>query len=216
MDGIHDMGGMHGFGPVPTTEETSFHHEWERTVFGIDRVLKAMGVYNIDEKRHAIERLDPETYVSSSYFERWLYALETLLRENTSIEVDTTTPRSEPSALDPKVQEEILSKAEESLYSPSHFDQPPQPPKFHEGDTVRVSNHAPSGHTRCPRYVRRATGTIHTHHGTFTYPDDNAHGKSTAQPLYSVAFDANELWENTNSPTHTIHLDLWENYLETP
>lgn len=216
MDGIHDMGGMHGFGPVPTAEETSFHHEWERTVFGIDRVLKAMGIYNIDEKRHAIERLDPQTYVSSSYFERWLYALETLLRENTTFEVDTTTPPAEPEPPDPHVQEEILTKVRESLYSPSRFDQSPKSPQFKEGESVRVLNHAPSGHTRCPRYVRRAIGTIHNHHGTFTYPDDNAHGKSTAQPLYSVAFDANDLWENTDSSTHTIYIDLWESYLETP
>lgn len=216
MDGIHDMGGMHGFGPVPTAEDTSFHHEWERTVFGIDRVLKAMGVYNIDEKRHAIERLDPQTYVSSSYFERWLYALETLLSENTTFEVETTTPQPEPEPPDPHVHEEILTKVRKSLYSPSRFDQPTQSPQFKEGESVRVANHAPSGHTRCPRYVRRAIGTIHSHHGTFTLPDDNAHGESTAQPLYSVAFDANELWENTNSPTHTIHIDLWESYLETP
>jgi nitrile hydratase len=216
MDGIHDMGGMHGFGPVPTTEDTSFHHEWERTVFGIDRVLKAMGIYNIDEKRHAIERLDPQTYVTSGYFERWLYALETLLQENTDVTIEETNPTTESPDFDSQTEEEILSNVRDSLYSTSRFDHPPKPPKYHEGETVKVANHAPSGHTRCPRYIRRATGTISDHRGTFTYPDDNAHGKSTAQPLYSVAFDANQLWEHTNQQTHTIYLDLWEPYLEYP
>ncbi len=216
MDGIHDMGGMHGFGPVPTADDTSFHREWERTVFGIDRVLKAMEVYNIDEKRHAIEQLDPEIYISSSYFERWLYAIETLLSENTAIDVDTTNSPTESEPPQPEKQEEIIANVRKSLYTPSRFDQSPRPPKYQAGDSVSVANHAPSGHTRCPRYIRRAIGTVHEHHGTFTFPDDNAHGESTAQPLYSVAFDANDLWDATDTPTHTIYVDLWESYLEHP
>lgn len=213
MDGIHDMGGMHGFGSVDTTDEESFHHEWERTIFGIDRVLKSIGLYNIDEKRHAIERLDPETYVSSTYFERWLHAVETLLAEKTDLDPADHAISTRHSSIEPIEPTEIKSQVKETLYTPTTFDQEPQTPKFSPGDTVKVTNKTPSGHTRCPRYLRRATGTIHDDHGTFTFPDENAHGTPNAEPLYSVAFSASELWGDTESSSHVVYVDLWESYL---
>ena len=82
MNGIHDMGGMHGFGPVPVDDDARFHAEWERIVFAMGRTIRALGVYNIEESRHGIERMDPTDYLASSYFERWLASLELKLTEN--------------------------------------------------------------------------------------------------------------------------------------
>src|SRR3712207_8733521 len=82
MNGPHDMGGMHGFGPVVREEnEPVFHGEWEKRVYGVMRAAMAQGLYNIDEMRHAIERMPPDEYLASSYYERWLAAAERLLDE---------------------------------------------------------------------------------------------------------------------------------------
>src|SRR3954470_4659691 len=77
MNGAHDMGGMHGFGPVVREEnEPIFHAEWERTVYAMQRAIRARGLINIDEARHGIERMPPAEYLAASYYERWLSSLE--------------------------------------------------------------------------------------------------------------------------------------------
>ncbi len=81
MDGIHDLGGMHGFGAISrAVDEPVFHAEWERRVFALDLLVEAfVEGANIDAFRHAIERLEPATYLGVSYYEKWAHALETLL-----------------------------------------------------------------------------------------------------------------------------------------
>ncbi len=82
MNGIHDLGGMHGLGPlVVERDEPVFHHEWERRVFGMFLPIFATGAFNIDELRHAIERMGAAAYLNTSYYEHWLHAFETLLVE---------------------------------------------------------------------------------------------------------------------------------------
>lgn len=82
MNGIHDLGGMHGFGPInPDANEVRFSEDWQRRVFGMFISVSAAGYFNVDEFRHGIERMDPVHYLSSSYYEHWLYSLETLLHE---------------------------------------------------------------------------------------------------------------------------------------
>ena len=82
MNGIHDLGGMHGFGPiVREKDEPVFHADWERRVFGLLTATLALRKWNIDEFRHAIERMGAAHYLESSYYEHWLHAIETLLIE---------------------------------------------------------------------------------------------------------------------------------------
>lgn len=82
MNGIHDLGGMHGMGPVaPEANEPVFHEEWERRMFGLMIATFAGGHYNVDEFRHGIERMDPAEYLESSYYEHWLHTVERLLVE---------------------------------------------------------------------------------------------------------------------------------------
>jgi nitrile hydratase len=89
MDGIHDLGGMHGFGPIrPERDEPVFHQPWERRVFGMMIATFAGGQFNVDQFRHAIERMAPAHYLESSYYEHWLTALETLLVENGALTGD--------------------------------------------------------------------------------------------------------------------------------
>jgi hypothetical protein len=82
MARINDVGGMHGFGPVDIEADAgTFHHEWEARVFAVNYLLMQAGLYNLDEFRDAIERMEPVDYLRASYYERWLAAIELLLTE---------------------------------------------------------------------------------------------------------------------------------------
>src|SRR5262245_47843020 len=83
MDGVHDLGGMHGFGPVEReADEPPFHAPWEAAVVAIMlSTLGHHGLYNIDEFRHGIERMEPAHYLASSYFEHWLDGITRILIE---------------------------------------------------------------------------------------------------------------------------------------
>ncbi|MEF8790421.1 MAG: nitrile hydratase subunit beta [Haloarculaceae archaeon] len=223
MDGVHDMGGMHGFGPVPE-DDAQFHAEWERAVYGMDKIAKAEGTFNIDEKRHAIERMDPAEYLGSTYFERWLDGLERLLVEKghvTEAELEAARERvadaEDPEAIVPEREDEALVRAvREAFAADSDFEREGPDPSFEPGDPVRVRNDHPAGHTRSPRYVRRAEGEVVSVHGTHVLPDASAHGEERAEPLYSVRFDAAELWGPDREADDAVHVDLWESYLEEP
>ncbi len=79
MNGAHDMGGMHGMGPIDTDpNDPLFHAEWERRAFAITLALGFHGRWNIDTSRHARENRHPLDYLSSSYFELWLKGVERL------------------------------------------------------------------------------------------------------------------------------------------
>ncbi len=223
MNGVHDMGGMHGFGAVPVRDDAEFHADWERVVFAMDRAVRAQGVVNIDEKRHGIERMAPAAYLSATYFERWLAGLETNLLDAGLLDTDELSDRVADilAAEDPqelvsdRSDPELAAAIRESFGTDAAFDRAGPEPVFEEGETVRVNNQHPAGHTRCPRYARRAVGTISESRGPYVYPDANAHGREAAEPLYTVAFGSEELWGSAaESPDDTVHIDLWEPYLE--
>src|ERR1700689_4250471 len=89
MDGIADMGGMHGFGPIDRSDDDgTFHAEWERSILGITFSALGAGLFNVDEIRRATESADPLTYLKSTYYERWLYSTEDLLKEKRVVTAD--------------------------------------------------------------------------------------------------------------------------------
>lgn len=224
MDGVHDMGGMHGFGPVPEDDDAQFHADWERLVYGMDKIAKAEGAFNIDEKRHSIERMDPADYLGATYFERWLDGMERLLTEKghvTAAELEAARERiddaEDPDAVVGEREDEALVRAvREGFATDADFERDGPDPSFEAGDAVRVRNDHPEGHTRCPRYVRRAEGEVVTVHGSHVLPDASAHGEERAEPLYSVRFTAAELWGPDREADDAVHVDLWESYLEEP
>jgi hypothetical protein len=80
--GPHDVGGAPVDGPLDLSDDgVPFHHEWEARVFAVNRALLARGIYNLDEFRYAVERMEPQRYRQASYYERWLDAIERLLEE---------------------------------------------------------------------------------------------------------------------------------------
>jgi nitrile hydratase len=192
MNGIHDLGGRHGFGRVlPEPDEPVFHHDWEKRVFGAVLVGMGAGIANIDRFRHAIERLDPVYYLSAGYYGRWLGALELAVRE--------WQERGEP-----------LERAEPGSLRPVA-----QPPRFARGAKVRTRNLQPAGHTRLPGYARARRGTIAIVHPGFVLPDTNAHGRGEhPEWVYAVRFEAAELFGADAEPNACVHIDLFESYLE--
>jgi nitrile hydratase len=211
------MGGMTCFGPIVREEnEPIFHTPWERRVFAM--TMLGMGrVDTLDAFRHAIERMDPVHYLESSYYEHWLAALETLAVEHgllTAEELATaatqTSTDGAESSLPPEAVPIVVSKG-----APCDRPAGRRKPRFSVGDTVIAKNLNLSGHTRLPRYVRGKQGVIHLVHGTFVYPDTNAHGGGEQpQPLYNVCFSARALWGPTSARRDHLYIDLWEDYLE--
>jgi nitrile hydratase beta subunit len=223
MDGVHDLGGMDGFGPIEhTADEPAFHDEFERRVFATVLIAMAQGHCSMDEFRHAIERMAPERYLDASYYERWLSAIERLLVENGVVSADRLAERNEqfeggeatvPERVDPSLAETMRSIVESGA-SPRRGD---GDPAFDVGDAVRVSNRHPDGHTRCPGYVRRATGTVQAINGAHVLPDTRAHGEGEQpEPLYTVRFEGTELWGPDAESGTAVSVDLWESYLEAP
>ena len=221
MDGIHDLGGRDGFGPVEHEDhEPSFHERWEARVFGM--YLKRLGGGgNIDRRRHAVERIDPRAYIGHGYYGRWLGGLETLLVEGNLLTRAEITARAR--ALGAHEWDVIASQpaAKPDVLPPPPEDPPPdckrpvsRAPRFAVGDRVATLAHGVAGHTRLPAYARGRTGTIAMHHDGWVYPDTNAHGHGeNPQHLYTVAFDGRELWGERTEPGLVVHLDLFEPYL---
>jgi len=201
MNGVHDMGGMHGFGQVQIErDEPVFHEPWE----GIVRVMMVRNTgryFNLDEFRHAIERMPSDEYLRASYYERWLHAVETLLLEKGVITADElATGHATRDAQPP---------------TPDRESAPSITPRFKTGDRVITRNMHPHGHTRLPRYARGRRGVIRKTYGPFLLPDANAHGDHHAwQPCYAVEFSARELWGDDAKSADKVCIDLWESYLE--
>ncbi len=217
MNGPHDLGGQMGFGPVaPETNEPYFHAEWEKRALGLTLSCGAFGAWTIDESRHARENIPPAAYLSASYYEIWIRALERLLERHgfaTAEEIDVGHSR-QPAPPPKRVLTADLVPGVLAKGGPC--DRPvATAPLFAVGDRIRTRNFNPEGHTRLPRYARAKTGVVEAVQGGFVFPDDNAHGKGeNPQWVYTVVFDAGEIWGEGADPTLTVSIDAWESYLE--
>lgn len=214
MNGVHDMGGMHGVGPVaPEVDEPVFHHEWEGRVHAINLASPTRG--NIDAGRHRIELLPPADYLRMSYYEKWLARVERLLLTGGFVtEAELASGRADPNA--PKsTPVRPASTVSAAMTAPYSYVRDAGPAVFAVGERVRARNLHPVGHTRLPRYVRGRVGVIERGHGAHVFPDSHAHGHGEdPRHLYTVRFAARELWGPEASTRDSVSLDLWEPYLE--
>lgn len=206
MDGIHDLGGMAGFGPVEhTPAEPPFAADWERRAFATTLALLAALPRPSSAFRHSIERMDPAHYLSASYYEHWLTGISTL-----AVEAGVVT------------RDELENRAGGGypLSQPVRFTPPSPPaerlrPRFAAGDRVRVRERHPSGHTRAPRYVRGKRGTVVRVEVTAPLPELEAHGAGhVLEPTYTVRFEASDLWGDEAAGGVSVGVGLWESYLE--
>jgi nitrile hydratase beta subunit len=223
VNGVHDMGGMHGFGPVEAEpEEPVFHAEWERRVFALNLAMGALGAWNIDAGRHSRERMPPADYLAATYYERWLWGLERLLEERGFVAPEelrrVTGGEAEVGGERRRLRPEALTADRVPAFLESRIaarvDAVVQP-RFRPGDRVTARNLHPAGHTRLPRYVRGRRGVIDRDHGVFVFPDTHADGRGRKpQHVYSVRFAARELWGPDASSRDSVHVDLWDDYLD--
>ena len=222
MNGVHDLGGMQDWGAVEREDdEPVFHAPWEAVVVAMMRAAGARGFYNIDEFRHSIERMEPVHYLSAAYYEKWLDGITRLLIEKGVVSKDEMEARTAFFGARPDAPAAALGgpPPKRAPFDPGWVQgvvrETGARPRFAPGDAVTTRVIHPRGHTRLPRYARGKRGTIHRVHGIHVFPDTNAHGEGEApQPLYSVRFEARELWGDTAEPNQWVHLDLWESYLE--
>ncbi len=219
MDGIHDLGGKHGFGKVEHTRtQAPFQSPWEGKVFALIQSAGRMGAYrNVDRFRHAVERIDPVAYLSHGYYGRWLGALETTLVEAGILQQSAIQERYEALGGDPSALVAARPKAnpdpqgdfpvaEGSQRKVDHH-------RFEPGQRVITATVVKAGHTRLPAYARGKVGEIVSLHDGWVFPDTNAHGQGEQpQFLYTVRFSAESLWGDKSANT-VVHLDLFEPYL---
>ncbi|MDA1100211.1 MAG: nitrile hydratase subunit beta [Proteobacteria bacterium] len=217
MNGIHDMGGMDGFGPIPIEQdEPVFHAPWEGRVWALNSALGALGKWNIDAGRYEMEQLDPALYLQSSYYQRWLYRTENILIAHDMVtreELDSPSARRQVEGHGQALSVEDIFARQRQARS-ARIDTVIEA-QFKAGDKVRARNIHPTGHTRLPRYVRGKVGAIDRDHGVFIFPDTNAvfAGKKP-QHLYSVRFSAREIWGPGAAPADKVYVDMWDDYLE--
>ena len=217
MNSVHDMGGMHGLGPIHApSDEPLFHAAWEARVLALTLAMGAWGRWNIDASRHQRERIPGPDYLAMTYYEKWLTALIGLMVETGLVapdEIVTGTPTAGGTrALPPLSADQVAAVIARG--GPTSRDTATTR-RFLVGDQVRTRNLNPTGHTRLPRYARGRLGVVERDHGPHVLPDTNAHALGEcAEPLYGVRFSAAELWGAPATAGDSVHLDLWERYLD--
>jgi nitrile hydratase subunit beta len=217
MNGVHDMGGQHGMGTVQhEKDEPVFHAMWEGRVDALTRAMRAWRKWNLDTSRHGLETLPPVDYLRMSYYERWLKRLETDVVKYGFVTQEEL--ESGKAAAGSRTETPVFTLATAARWLsrglPSSVD-PKVRPLFKVGQHVRARNIHPAGHTRLPRYARGKAGVVIRDHGVHVFPDTNAHFQGEKrQHVYSVRFTARELWGPQASPHDSVHLDMWDDYLE--
>jgi nitrile hydratase len=216
VNGIHDMGGMHGFGPVePEANEPVFHAKWEGRVLAMQRALGYSGAWTIDMSRAAQEALPADVYLAASYYERWALGIERLLFERNLVTPDEIEAGHAVHAGKPLKRKLAAAEVDGTLVRGTYSRPASGPARFMAGDRVRAKNINPETHTRLPRYARGRVGTVECVRGCHVFPDTVAIGQGeNPQWLYTVVFDGRELWGETYDPTVKISIEAWESYLE--
>ena len=216
MNGVHDMGGMHGFGPVtPERDEPVFHAAWEGRVFAMQRATFFIGLWNIDMARASVEQLPPDIYLGVSYYEKWERGLESRLHTYGLADAhEIAAGRSlRPGKAVPRKL--VAAEVDRTLQRGSYGRPAPHPARFEPGARVRAKNINPASHTRLPRYARGHSGVVEAVRGCHVYPDSVVLGKGEdPQWLYTVVFDGRDLWGEQAEPGLKVSIEAFEPYLE--
>jgi nitrile hydratase beta subunit len=217
LNGVHDMGGFQGMGPVQYEKnEPVFHARWEGRIYALNRSMRARRKWSLDTDRHWLELMPPVDYLRMSYYERWVVRLEGQLLKfgfvtSEELKSGKAAPGSakEKPALTLETSPRWLNRGIASSRDST------APAQFQVGQQVRTRNLNPVGHTRLPRYARGKTGVVAQDHGVYDFPDTKAHFQGEKrQHVYSVRFSARELWGEGASRHDSVYLDMWDDYLE--
>jgi nitrile hydratase beta subunit len=213
----HDLGGAQGFGRV-VSDGAIFHADWEARLFALTEVASVAGITS-GHFREAIEAMTPSAYLAASYYERWLFGLERRLQRAgtvTAEDVDAAMTRLGSDAMPVRRNPALAERCLESLRDGGSLP-PAAAPRFGPGERVRVRRMRPTGHTRCPGYVRGAIGVVQRVHGDDRLADAVARGEEAPpEALYAVRFRSADLFgHGAEAPFH-VFVDLADSYLEEP
>jgi len=202
MDGIYDLGGRQGFGRVRyTLDAPAFHAPWEVRVNSLYSFAVRLGIFNMDEYRHAIERMEPRHYLTASYYERSLTSLATLCVEKGVVTREELERRA--GGAFPLSARSALGRTNA-----------PGRERFKPGERVRVKSECVPGHVRVPAYIRGKTGVVVSESPAYPFPDAHAHGvEAEDEPTYDVRFRSEDLWPNSADPA-LVHAAVFQSYLE--
>ncbi len=202
MDGMHDMGGRQGFGVVRyTLNAPAFHADWEVRANSLYAFAVRRGIFNMDEYRHGIERMEPRHYLAAGYYERSLTSLATLLVEKGIVT---------------RAELEERAGGRFPLAAPSAVGRTNAPARerFEPGDRVRVRADYVPGHIRMPGYIRGKTGVVVSESPAYPFPDAHAHSiEAEDEPTYDVRFRTEDLWPNS-ADSALVHVGVFQSYLE--
>jgi len=216
MNGVHDMGGMHGMGPIGHEPNPPVWHEpWEPRAWALYQLGSRYGRGKWKRFRYELERIPPVEYLRMPYYERWFTILVSqLLRSGFITAQEYASGRADPSVPVPALPPP-LPPVRGAIPGGSRLDLPVRA-TFKPGQHVRARNINPEGHTRLPRYVRGRRGVIIRDHGIWASQDTNPSGDVIGEPqhVYTVRFAARELWGETASARDAVFVDAWESHLE--
>lgn len=217
MDGIHDLGGKQGYGPVDVdADETPFHHDWEAREWGLAQSARTPGI-TIDWWRHCRELIAPGDYLGRPYFDSWAQTdFATYIEAGWMTVEDIGSFDAEGAGAedDPPPALTLQQVLQEDHSHAYRFDtEIDAEPLFAVGQRVITASHGHAGHTRLPQYARGRRGTIQACNGAHVFPDLSARGIEIHQYCYSVMFTADELWAESSGGRDKVFLDLWESYM---
>ena len=204
MDGVHDLGGKQGFGRVRHGPDAAvFHAEWEKRMNALYGLAVKHGIFNMDEYRHAIERMEPRHYMGAGYYERTLTSLATLCVEKGVLTLQDLEQRAQ-------------GAFPLSLPAAPGRSNATDRQRFHVGDNVVVKTDWVGGHVRMPAYIRGKRGVVVGESPAYPFPDAHAHGvKAEDEPTYDVRFCTTELWPDAADPAW-VHVGVFQSYLVRP
>ncbi|HEY5206782.1 MAG TPA: nitrile hydratase subunit beta [Roseiarcus sp.] len=216
MDGVHDLGGREGFGPiVGKHDDKVIHAEWEIRDFAMKQSSASGQSWTVDWFRHCRELADPIDYLTRPYYDQWLTTLAAQLIDEGYLTLDeiksqvaTFAPKPSVPPQSPEAARAYVKRARSFAVGVN------MAPRFAPGGQVRCRLDGGSGHTRLPGYVRGRAGVIHSHHGGHALPDASAHGEERGEHLYTVSFASSDLWPEAKRSADHVFVDLWESYLE--
>lgn len=216
MNGVHDMGGMHGMGPIGhDPDQPIFHEPWEGRVWAISRAVGPWGRGIWRNFRFELELIPPADYLRMPYYERWFTVIvNRLLRSGYITREELASGKADPSAQRPALPP-VPPRPRGAIPGTTRLDLKIRA-RYRTGQQVRARNVNPEGHIRLPRYVRGKRGVVISDHGVWALQDTDAAGASLGGPqhVYTVRFSARELWGAAASPRDWINVDVWEDYIE--